>query len=346
MRSGKSAWLLIALAVPAAGLRGAASTPAGPRSRPAGPATRPRPWQIRDAMMQKWRRYQIAWSGTDIRRQSRADQRLIDAILKDDVRDVTDLRKLMVRAYEHQVALRPRDDFACGRLAARIAVAWTRVPPADTAPAKALRRKEMCERVVHWAARSLEHLAGRIATPEWRRYRAFIPGTAASMLSLVVGRAGLIDEPGAVARRLEKIRSRVMALTDADQTRQKEIEAKFVRYYAAMAPFAQLQRDKEAIGKLLAAFQAAYNGRDDRAFVGLFPPGHPATRPLDRQGLARTVEPSHWKIAHWRPVYVSVRGDQATAYVIARYRAKDGEVHPFVLQPFPARRTAKGWKLN
>ena len=69
--------------------------------------------------------------------------------------------------------------------------------------------------------------------------------------------------------------------------------------------------------------------------------------PLKERSLAETIEPGFWTILHWQCVYIVVKKDRASLYIVSQYRSKDGVAQPVRLQGFPARKDPKqGWKLD
>ncbi len=318
----------------------------------AGPATRPattRPARLDPALRSAWGRYCTSWAGGNLRQRSRADQQLVQAVLDADPNDVAPLRDVMRREYR-KLADPPRaDDFHLGRVASRLAVAWTRVPAGEQLSAVQLARhkKQSCEKTVHWAVVALEHFAGNIDDRYVTMYKSFLPGTAVSMLSLIPSRIRWCSRPGDVAGRLRAVRSPLRALADADPAAAALTRRKIDAHYQKLAGMDELQAAKQAVRKLLAGFRAAYNARDGKAFAACWPEGHPATASLARQTLADRIEATHWKITRFEPIYVMARDGKAVALVISRYAAKDGTPGPQRLQQFPARRTKAGaWKLN
>jgi len=336
--------IALALASAAAARPTSTSAPASTR-----PTTRPGPARISDNLQRKWRYYKLTWAGNSLQNQSLSDQQLVAAMLAGDPQDVAALRELMTAEYNAQAARPTPDDFHCGRLASRLAVAWTRVPQDKKLPAVqlAVNRKRMCDEVVRWAVRALEHFAGQIPDHHWKRYKVFLPGTAASMLSLIPSRAAWTDDPATVRARLIGLRGRLQELLLADEGGQRNFKDQFNAFYAAIDPLGRRQADKQAVCRLLASFRTAYNRRDDKAFTALWPDGHKATRSLKNRSLASRIPPPLWKIVRWDVLYVVFKGDRASAYVVSEYRAKDGTVQEAKLQGFPAKKDAKaGWKLN
>ncbi|MCD6304638.1 MAG: hypothetical protein J7M21_06720 [Planctomycetes bacterium] len=307
------------------------------------------PGRLAGELLHKWRWYKAAWNaGGSLADQSRADAQLVTAILKGDYDQVVLLRRLMMAEYDRLARMPRPDDFQCGRMASRVALAWTRAPAGRISAVRfALGRKESCEEVCRWGLRALRHLAGDVQQKYWQRYKVFLPGTAASMLSLMASRGAVIDRPGDLRDELLKLRERLLKLTAADEKRQAKVQQEMEKLYRAMEGFGRLQADKQAVLKLLADFKTAYNERNEELFASLWPAGHPARRFLDTRRLAETIETSYWTIARWQVAYVIVRGDAAKAYVVAQYSTKGGLVHPAKLQAFPAKREEAGkWKLN
>jgi hypothetical protein len=331
---------------PAAATRQAATRPTT-TSAPA--TTRPARLPLGKDLERRWRWYKTTWAGTSIRNQSLSDQQLVNAILGADPAEVATLRDLMIQEYQRLAAPPQADNFPCGRMASRIALAWTKVPMGKDLSAIqfALNRKLTCDEVVGWAERALGHFAGGIEDKYWQRYRSFLPGTVASMMSLIPSRAPMLDEPGKLRDRLRQLRPQLEGLSAADEAGQAQFKQQLEKLYAALEPLDKLQADKQAVGKLLLAFRDAYNQRDDKAFEALWPKGHPATKFLQNRPLASKIEPSHWTIVRWEPVYTVAMGDFGAAYVISQYRSRDGTVHEAKLQRFPFKRhKQEGWKLN
>jgi hypothetical protein len=327
-----------------------ADAPVPVATRPA--ASRPassQPGKGGEELLRKWRWYRITWAGNSIDSQSKSDQQLVDAILKADPADIAVLREQMAPEYQRLAAAAKPDAFQCGRLASRIAVAWTRVPAGKdlSAVQAALNRRQSAEEVCHWGLQALQHLAGDIPDRYYTRYKSFVPGLAASMLSLIAGAATVIDKPGDLLDELVKIRPNIEKLAKADSDRQAQQEQLFQKLFAAIELFSKLQADKAAVLKLMTDFRQAYNGRDGKAFAALWPEGHPMTASLKAKPFAEKIDPSVWTIVRWDPVYVVVQGDLAMAFVVSQYRTKDSQEAPVKLQSFPAKRHANlGWKLN
>jgi hypothetical protein len=68
---------------------------------------------------------------------------------------------------------------------------------------------------------------------------------------------------------------------------------------------------------------------------------------LQTRAFEETIDPDFWTITRWQCAYIVVQKDQAEAYVVSRFRSRDGKDQPVKLQGFPARKDAKeGWKLD
>jgi len=330
--------------VMAAGLIAAA---AGPTTTTAPATTRPARHPLGD-LPERWRVYKLAWTGGNVERQLYTDRRLVSGILRGTASEVADLRGRMIREYDRLAGLAAVDEYRCGRLASLVAVAWTRVPTGKSVgPVQAARNTQlMCGEICRWAERAIRHFAAGIDEKRWKQHRAFLPGAVAGMMSLIPSRAVWIDHPGRLRDRLQRLRPRLekaLAAAGDDPRHGPEIE----KFYKAIEPYGRLEADKQAVRKLLVAFRTAYNARDDKRFIALWPAGHKATRSLAKQSLASRIPPDLWKIAVWEPLSIVVRGDAAGAYVVSQYRGKAGKLHPVRLQRFPAKRDKKeGWKLN
>jgi len=347
----------------AAALIAAAS--AGPAERPApttssAPTTSPVPTTSpaatapaadtpSKALLQHWRYYKTTWAGTSIRNQSLADQQLVKGIVAAPPAEAAALRALMIAEYRRLTGLAKPDAFHCGHLAARIALTWLRVDKSKklSAAQVVLNEKGMCEGVVAWGLRALEHLAGDIPAKHLTRYKDHLPATARDMMRLMKSRLPWSDQLGAQRRKLLDLRTRLEKLAPADKLTEDRTMQQFDAFYQAILPMDKLDSDKQAIRRLVVAFRTAYNERDDKAFAALWPKDHPAVRPLKTRPLSRKIEETHWQIVRWVPVYVMFKGDGARAFVVSQYRTKDGMLHPVTLQGFPAKRAKDGqWKLN
>lgn len=327
----------------------AATQPAATQPATTAPTTQPVKAKLGPVLAQRWRWYRTVWAGRDIGSQSRADQQLIDAILKSDPAEVATLRDEMVAEYDRLAAVKKPDDFQLGRLAARLVVAWTRSPTGKgvSSPQKAVNRKLGCREICRWGTITLKHLGGGIPKQTLEKYRGFVPGTAASVMSLMGKALPAIDNPGDVREQLLPLREPLRALAAASDARQAEVEKVVDQFYQVLAPLDVLQQDKDAIRKVVEAFPAAYNSRDVKAFAALWPAGHRAVAPLKARSLAETIEPDFWTIIRWQCVYIVVEKDQASAFIVSQYRSKDGKDQPVRLQGFPARKDPKaGWKLD
>jgi hypothetical protein len=289
----------------------------------------------------------MAWAGGDLAAQSLTDRQLVNGILTGPFGDLAPLRGRMTAEYQELTAGEEADELRCGLLASRIALTWTRYPPKKTmsAVARARYERDMPEQFVRWALRAMGHFAGDLPA-RWKQYKTFVPGTAASLASLIAARARFIEKPADAGAKLSGLRPGLVELLSVEPAAEAQLRAELDKAYAALAPLKKLQADKQAVGELLQGFRAAYNARDEKRFLALWPAGHPATRPLRSRSLARQIEPSHWTIVQWEPVGTVVKGDRATAYVVARYRSRDGKLGPEKLQGYPAQRTQDGWKLR
>ena len=330
---------VIAACVPAAAAAGPTTTTA--------PATRPARHPLGD-LPERWRVYKLAWAGGNLERQLLTDRRLVSGLLRGDASEVGALRDLMIREYDRLTGLAAVEDYRCGRLASLVAVAWTAVPTGKSlGPVQAARNTQlMCGEVCRWAERAITHFAAGIDEKRWKQHQAFLPGAVAGMMSLIPSRAVWIDQPGRLRDGLQRLRpslEKVLAAGGDGQQHGDLIE----KFYKTIEPYGRLEADKQAVRKLLMAFRTAYNDRDDKTFIALWPAGHKATGSLKKRSLASKIPPDLWKIALWEPLYIVARGDLAGAYVVSQYRSKAGKLHPARLQRFPAKRGKKeGWKLN
>jgi hypothetical protein len=357
-----AAWALaIAMAAPAAAAAAEPVKPPAksPATQPAGkaatqpaddePTTQPVKAKLGPVLTQRWRWYNTVWAGRDIASQSKADAALVDAILKADPAEVATLRDDMAAEYDRMAAGKKPDDFQLGRLAARLVVAWTRSPTGKevSSPQMAVNRERGCREICCWGTIALKRLGGKVTPDTLNKYRGFVPGSAASVMSLMIKALPAIDKPGDVRDELLPLREPLRALAAAADTRKAETEKLIDQFYDALAPLDVCQADKDAIRKIIKAFPAAYNARDTKAFAALWPEGHQAVALLQTRSLEETIEPDFWTIARWQCVYIVVQKDQAEAYVISRYRSKEGKDQPVKLQGFPARKDPKeGWKLD
>jgi len=277
---------------------------------------------------------------------------LVSAILNDRYLDVLALRELMLAEYKRLAGMKRRDDFHCGRMASRIATAWTRLPPraGKVTPTQmaawAAKAKEASGETVRWAVRALEHFAGRISAAHRKRYQGFIPGTAESMMSLIASRGRFLDQPDAVGRKVLKLRPKLLALAGADPDNAARRKRRLAELYQAVASLRELQRDKQALRQLMERFGKAYNERDEKAMLAICAPGHVATQPLASKSLEAMIPPARWKIERWEPVRISVWGDRATVEMVATYRSRDGKVGPLQYESFRARRVGGVWRLH
>jgi len=330
----------------------ASTRPVAPRSiEPAtsAPSTQPVKAKLGPVLAQRWRWYRTVWAGRDIASQAKADQQLVAAILKADPAEVATLRDEMAGEYARLAAVKKPDDFQLARLAARLVVAWTRSPRGKgvSSPQKAVNRELGCREICRWGTIALTHLGGGISPATLKKYRGFVPGTAASVISLMTMAIPTINNPGKLREQLLPLREPLRALAAASTARQADVEKAVDRFYQLLAPLDVVQQDKDAIRKVVEAFPAAYNSRDVKAFTALWPAGHPAVAPLKNHSLAETIEPDFWTIICWRCVYIVVEKDRASAYIVSQYRSKDGKDQPVRLQGFPARKNPKyGWKLD
>ena len=313
------------------------------------PTTQPVKAKLGPVLTQRWRWYKTVWAGRDIASQSKADEQLVDGILKAAPAEVATLRDEMAAEYERMAAGKKPDDFQLGRLAARLVVAWTRSPTGKevSSPQMAINRALGCGEICRWGTIALKHLGGNVSRDTLDRYRGFVPGTAASVMSLMIRSLPTIDKPGDVRDELLPLREPLRALAAAADTRQAETEKLIDQFYESLGPQDVYQADKDAIRKVIEAFPAAYNARDTKAFSALWPAGHKAVSALATRSLEATIEADFWTITRWQCAYIVVQKDQAEAYVVSQYRSKDGKDQPVKLQGFPARKDAKeGWKLG
>ena len=333
--------LAAALAALCAAACGAETPPAS------APASRPAATQPGLEMQRLWRRYLIAWAGSDVGEQSAADQALVRAALEGPFADAAALRPLIAAEYERRAALSPRDEFACARLASRAAVAWTRdVPKGTVSPVgAAVYKANMCRQVVAWALRALAHLAADIPQPLRERYGPFVPGTAASMLSLVASRGPYVDDPDAAATKLQALRPSLEKLAPVDAAAAEEYGKQLAKLYESVAPFEEMGRTKRAVLDLVHRFRKAYNARDGAAMAALYPEGHPVRQNLAIQPLSDSINPRRWQITRWEVVFVQVQADKAMAWVVVGYTEKDGTAGEVTVDRYPARRTEDGWRL-
>ncbi len=341
----------VAMAAGAPPAAPAAAPATNPTTQPAAgePTTQPVKAKLGPVLTQRWRWYKTVWAGRDITSQSNADAALVDAILKADPAEVATLRDAMVAEYDRMAAGKKPDDFQLGRLAARLVVAWTRSPTGKdvSSPQMAINRALGCREICRWGTITLKHLGGNLTPNTLNKYRGFVPGTATSVMSLMIRTLPAIDKPGDVRDELLPLREPLRALAAAADTRQAETEKLIDQFYEALGPLDVCQADKDAVRKVVEAFPAAYNARDTKAFQALWPAGHKAVSALATLSLEATIEPDFWTITRWQCVYIIVQKDQAEAYVISLYRCKDGKDQPVKLQGFPARKDPKeGWKLD
>ncbi len=313
------------------------------------PTTQPVKAKLGAVLKQRWKWYRTMWAGGNIASQSRADQQLVDAILKADPAEVATLRDEMTAEYERLGAVEKPDDFQQARVAARLVLAWTRSPTGKdiSSPQKAVNRELACREMCRWGTAALKHLGGDVSAQTLAKYRGFVPGTAASVISLMTKALPTINNPGEVRERLLPLREPIRALAAASDARQAEVEQAVDAFYELLAPLDVLQRDKDAVRKAIEAFPVAYNSRDSKAFAALWPAGHRSVALLKDHPLEKTITPDSWKIIHWRCVYIVVRKDRAYAYVVSQYRTKADKNQPVKLQGFLARKAPKvGWKLD
>lgn len=310
--------------------------------------TRPAPKPLGD-LPERWKAYKLAWAGGNVQRQLLTDRRLVGGILGGAPAEVAVLRGRMIGEYERLSKLPAVDDYRSGRLASQVALAWTRLPTGKALPPvrSARNTRRTCTESCRWAERAIAHFAAGIQDARWKAHEAFLPGAVAGMMSLIPSRALWIDRPGQMRDRLQSLRPRLEKLLTAAGDNQQQHSQQIETFYRAIEPYGRLEADKQAVGKLLAGFRTAYNQRDDKTFVALWPAGHQATRSLKNRTLASRIPPQLWKIDHWECVYVGVEKGMALAYVVSQYRSKGGKLHPPRLQRFPAKRHKKvGWKLN
>lgn len=324
---------------------------AAPATRPAAPSASAasQPAKGDPELLRKWKWYGITWAGTSIDSQSKADQQFVDAILKADPADVGVLREQMIAEYDRLAAAPKPDAFQCGRVASRVALAWNRVPAGKdlSAVQVALNRRQSSDEVCKWGTKSLQHLAGDVPERYYTRYKSFLPGMAASVLSWLAAAGTVIDRPGDLAGELAKIRPNIEKLAQADPDRQAQQAQQFQKLFAAIEPFDKLQADKLAVLKLMTEFRDAYNARDGAGMAALWPEGHPMAVGFKAKPFAEKIDASVWTIIRWDCVYVVVQGDLAKAFMVSQYRTKDGADATPVLQGFGAKRhPGMGWKLN
>ena len=337
---------LVLASAAAGGTPARSSAPAS--TQPAGATTRPARPALGD-LPERWQGYKLAWAGRNTERQLLTDRRLVSGILQGQSGEVAALRDLIVAEYDRLAKLPTVDDYWCGRMASHIALAWTRVPTGKgLGPVKAARNTRlMCTEVCRWAERAITHLAADADKTRWRQHQAFLPGAIASMMSLIPSRAVWTDRPGRMRDNLQRLRPRLEELLTAAGNDAQRHREQIEKFHKTIEPYGRLEVDKQAVRKVVMAFQTAYNSRADKSFALLWPTGHPATRFLRSRSLASKIPPDLWRINHWEPVYIIVRGNLAGAYVISQYRSKAGKLHPMKLQRFPAKRDKKaGWKLN
>ena len=339
----------IAHAAPAAAAAAASAT--SPATQPAAgePTTQPVKAKLGPVLTQRWRWYNTVWAGRDIVSQSKADAALVEAILKAAPAEVATLRDEMAAEYERMAAGKKPDDFQLGRLAARLVVAWTRSPTGKevSSAQMAVNRAVGCQEICRWGALALKHLGGKIAPDTLEKYRGFVPGTATSVMSLMIKALPAIDKPGDVRDELLPLRDPLRALAAVADARKAETEKLIDEFYDALAPQDACQADKDAIRKIIEAFSVAYNARDTKAFTALWPAGHKAVAALQTGAFEDTLDPGFWTITRWQCVYIIVQQNQGEAFIISRYRSKDGKDQPVKLQGFPLRKDPKeGWKLG
>jgi len=325
-----------------------AAEPAAPTTAPA--ASQPAKPTLPAELARYWRAYKAAWEAGNFRSQTAADQHLVAALLRAKPADAALLRSLMVREHGRLAATPERDEVRCGLLASRIALSWTRVDESKelTAAELALNKKAMCEGVTDWGLRALTHLAGELSEKHRARLKGFLSGTAVSMMSVMQSRLPWSGRLGEARRALLNLRPGLEKLAAVDPVSEGQVKQQMAEFYRALEPLAGLAADKQAIRALVAGFQKAWNTRDGKLFVSLWPdPDHPRVRSLKTQTLAARTPETHWKIVRWEPVYIIVKADTANAFVVSQYQTKDGMNHPVTLQPFPAKKTKDGtWKLN
>jgi len=348
------ALLMLTVAIGAAYAR-PASQPAATRPA-AAPTTQPVKAKLGPLLRQRWRWYKAVWAGRDIASQSRADQQFVGAILKADPAEVATLRDEMAAEYNRLAGIRKPDDFQLGRLAARLVQAWRRVPmgkqldPAQRAINMAMCARETCR----WGKIALEHLGGEIPGQTLEKYRGFVPGTAASVVSLMMPLLGVIDKPGDLREAMLALRGSLQALLPYSGDRQAETGRIIDNFYQALAPMELCQADKDAVRKLIDTYRTAYNARDTKAFTALWPEGHPSVAILRAATLDQTIPADCWAIIRWDCAYIVVNIDkvdmrkyQAEAFVVMQYRGKDGKAGPVRLQGYHAHKESRaGWKLG
>ena len=327
------------------------AAPADPAQKPAAgePTTQPVKAKLGPALAQRWRVYKTAWAGQNVASQSSADQQLVDAIMKADPAEVATLRDEMAAEHDRMAAEKKPDDFQLGRLAARLVVAWTRSPAGKeiSSPQMAVNRAQSCQEICRWGTVALKHLGGNVSKETLEKYRGFVSGTAASVMSLMDKALPAIDKPGDARDELLPLHKPLRALAATADTRKAATEKIIDQFYGSLEPLGALQADKDAIRKLIETFPTAYNARDTGAFAALWPPGHKSVGILQTIPLEKTIEPGFWTIVRWQCVDILVKKDQAMACVISQYRTKNGKDQPVRLQGFQARKDPNGgWKLD
>jgi len=338
--------------MPAAAASPDQPAPKAPQAKPAPapePTTQPARAKLGELLAQRWRWYKTAWAGNDMVAQSNSDNALVDTILKAKPEEVATLRDEMEAEYKRLASLAKPDDFQLGRLAARIVVAWTRYPTGQdvSSPQLGVYRALSCRQIAHWGAIALKHLGGDIPKQTLSKYGSFIPGTAASVMSLMQRALPIIDSPAEVRKQVGPVADKLRGLSEYSDAKTAHPLKTMDLFFDALTLAADQQADKDAVAKLVAAFPKAYNARDTKAFAALWPAGHAKVANIRDQQLADVIPADLWTITHWQCAYIVVQKDLAEAYVVTQYTAKEGTAGGFNLQGFPARKDPKeGWKLN
>jgi len=321
-----------------------------PTTQPAArPTTQPVRAKLGPVLKQRWKWYKAAWASSDIVNQSNSDAALVDAILRADPAEVAMLRDEMAGEYKRLASSPKPDEFQQGRLAARLVVAWRRVPNGKEASSaqKALNQAVCCRQMARWSTAALKHLASGLGDEVTGKYRSFVPGTAASVMSLLRNALPFLDNPADLRDELVGLRDALGKLAVHSQAKAAETRKAYKDFYDDLAAHAAQQPAKTAVGDVIRRFPKAYNARDTKAFASLWPAGHSGVANLKDAELADVIPADLWKITHWRCAYVLVRKNRAAAYVVTQYQTKDGKNGEFKLQLFPAAKDEnEGWKLD
>lgn len=337
----------------AAGMGACASHAAPPTTKAddanAAPATQPARVRLGAVLSRRWTRYKAAWAGPDIAMQSKADAALVDAIFKSDPAEVATLRDEMAAEYRRLASAIKPDEFMQGRLAARLVVAWTRCPSGDevSSAQKAVSQAVCFREMARWGTRALRHLGSGLPGEVMDKYRSFVPGTAVSVISLMLRALPFIENPAEVQKQLVEVRDALVKLTLFSEAKAAETRKTIDDFYDALSGSAAQQKAKAAVAALIGRFREAYNDRDAEKFASLWPSGHAKAAKIKDAELADAIPADLWKITHWQCVYIVIQDDRAAAYVVTRYRSKDGHEGAFKLQGFPAALHDKdGWRLK